>query len=1572
MWDAVGERLTDTLREEAVMIRTLRFAAVFVPALILLIAVQGLARGQSPPAKLYVAPNVAAPGGEIVLSGHGFTPGALPNFVASGEFDEYDLGPASADADGQFHIAATLPAGMVPDTYTVFTFEAADPVTTTLTVAPSPTITLNPTLGPPGTLVTFTVSPLITGHLQLDYAGAAVFGPAPIGGGVFTGTFSVPGDRPTPLGSIAAVTATNFVAGKIFGRGYTIFESMPAGPPPTYSFANVQVSVPVTRAGNPFTVTGQVVLPPGGLPPQSKLKMLWKAASGKTFPINPISLTLQSSGNFQIIGLLPTLYNGDPAPASSGDQFSLSLYSQNEVVLVGSFFGMPIGSPPAFRIRVVNALGQPIQGAMVSMRGLGLPSGSGGVVSDSDQGNVPVGNLTLNSPNQVLTFFEPVLPPGQNPFACPPTDAYGPTDADGYFQPNLNWDLIRGWLGSKIPMQVGPKTVYQQIPVTATFTIYANALWQGYGTLDSSSHPQVYTRTLVYSNNTNKFYNWGSSTPLQTNPITITLPALPPGAQPEVPIVPTVDAPQKDTFNWFGTVMPVYGKLYSFSDLADNPNVAFQQATLRIDLNHDPLQSGLLDEVRLYLDNVDKGAFSSSASGDCAGATSYTFFLPNAHRLTPGWHFLRVEARPTGVITPTQRTLILDYGKPPAAAKWIYDASYKSRKVTWYPEFVDLSGAQLPSGDPGSSSVLAATVPKVGYLENKAGADNFLWQRIDAAGNVKTNYIGGIQTKALNSTAKDPEAGKSHNVVANNPIKIGSPNPITILDTGWMPLFRDHWGIWPIASATIGADMAFKATLTYNGTISFSPPSSTLLVNPAATVAVDAWFNLSAIFGLVEANAHAIPAITVNLPVSFTNGNKSDSDVCFRYRLDIKWYAKVGECPLCDEESGTKNIFNDYTPKSPLCASTATKVASTSAAAPPPSTNPSLASDGFGHTLAVWSDDNNDLKYSALNGATWSAPQTLSANHKSLRPRVAFFAPNQALAVWAQSGLSAPANFTDTVKAQRLAYAVWNGSAWSAPQNLTAPTTGEGSVALAACPSTTSGCPASGAVTAVWIRDVAGDLAQRRFRLFHATYQGGAWGSIQAVDAASAATDSEPSLVYQGNQPLVVWVRDADRDLGTLADRRLAYRLLDGVSPVVVPGDLPAGIVEPSAAIDPSGNLKIAFTLAEDADAFTGNQRTLHSAAQSCTPTCAWSVQKLQDNHARALRGESPILTLDKNGKGTITFRGLGFGPLPNGQYQAFPEDAIGMLTLTGEAAQVDVDFVTAVHSPHYLSNDGAVNWHPAAVYDSALNQIQTIVVKGAAPALSQALKAQHSAAVSLRATSAAQAAGEVTFASVPLQPDFVVAALTPSNRYPPPGDPFSAEVQLRNDGVTWQAGRTEQMSLAASWDGEPGVGALIGTTEITQVLSGQIVTLTLTFPPLSDPDVAHRLFVTVNPTRTVAERTAINNSLSALIGGMPVVTDVVALAQTGNSLVYLQWTPLSERRVAGYRVYRSEDGGPFAPVGSSFVGGFVDLNASLDHVYHYAVATFNVDGVESELSSALEVGVSSFRVYLPLALKGR
>ncbi|HET7087859.1 MAG TPA: hypothetical protein VFL17_04350, partial [Anaerolineae bacterium] len=1144
------------------MIRTLRFAAIFVPALALLAAVQGLAHGQTTPAKLYLAPDTVAPGGEIVLSGHGFTPGYLPNFTAFSDTDEYDVGPASADADGQFHIAATLPADMVPNTYTVFTFEGDVPVTTTLTVVPPPTLRLVPALGKPGAVVTYTVTGLVPGSLRLDYAGAPVAGPLAVSGSVYTGTFIVPGDRPIPLGSTAAVTATNIVAGRVVGRAYADFQSQAPSSPPTYNFNNVVITSPGMKAGDPFTATGQIVPPPVGPIGQYKLKALWKTGAGQTFPINAQSTTMQSNGSFQMLGLLPSLFNGDAGSTAPGDQLNLTLSGPGNVVLVGSLFGMPLGPPPAVRLRVVNPQGQPIAGAWVSTAGIGALGLDEDESSAAGPG-VATGQLQLNAPNQIATFIDPMQPPGQNPFACSPTAAYGPTDGNGYFEPGLNWDAVLGILGQKLPIGLGPEgeIIYNQVPATGTLTFNVNAWWQGYGTLNSSGQPQLYTRTIEYRKGTNKFHDPATGAILNVNPLTVTLPALPPNTQLNVPIVYTVEGAVPKS----GYLVPGYGTFVSFADFAGNPAVTFTNLSpLKVSFKHDPLKFGSLVSVTFSLDGQNKGTFQTIGDPDCAGATNYYFNLTNAHQLSAGWHIAHIQAHAAGG-SVTNRFFGLYFAKPP---DWFYNASYKNRKVSlWSAGFVDMSGEQLPTGSPGSSSTLGADVPRVGYLDNAAGADSRIWQRIKATGDIQTFHYGGVHSKALNTSAPDQKTNQP--AAGNNPITFSSGGPITILDTGWMPLFRDVWGIWPIASATIGADMAFNATLTYNGTLTLQPPASTLFVDPEATVAVDAWFDLSALFGVVSANAHAIPAITVGMPVTFVNGVNDDSDICFRYKLDITWSAKVGVCPLCDKESGTKNIFNDYTPKSALCAPGA-QSAARAVSTPPSDASSSLATDGFGHSLSVWSDDAGSLRYSTYNGAAWQVAQTLVADGASLKPKVAYFAPNQAVAVWTHNNLTLQqaqtANITDTVKAQHLRYAEWNGSSWSTPQNLTLPATGEGNVALAGCLSTTPGCPSGGAVTAAWVRDVAGVLSQRQFRLYYATYQNGAWGAVQAVDAASTATDTEPVVVYDAGAPLVVWVRDADRDLGTLTDRRLAYRRLDGVSAVVVPADLPAGIAEPSAA----------------------------------------------------------------------------------------------------------------------------------------------------------------------------------------------------------------------------------------------------------------------------------------------------------------------------------------------------------------------------------------------------------------------
>lgn len=70
---------------------------------------------------------------------------------------------------------------------------------------------------------------------------------------------------------------------------------------------------------------------------------------------------------------------------------------------------------------------------------------------------------------------------------------------------------------------------------------------------------------------------------------------------------------------------------------------------------------------------------------------------------------------------------------------------------------------------------------------------------------------------------------------------------------------------------------------------------------------------------------------------------------------------------------------------------------------------------------------------------------------------------------------------------------------------------------------------------------------------------------------------------------------------------------------------------------------------------------------------------------------------------------------------------------------------------------------------------------------------------------------------------------------------------------------------------------------------------------------------------------------------------------------------------MAGYRVYRSQNGGAWLPVGGSFAPGYVDVTASALGAYRYAVAVYTGEGGESPLSQPVGVGARPLRVYLPL-----
>ena len=1550
---------------------------IFLAGLLGIPALQPAA-AQQRTASLYVFPTQGAPGAEIYLKGYGLTADAAVDVTlySLSPLQAFTVGTGTAGSDGEFTFTGVVPV-MPAGPASIEAVYSGGSVSADFTVLPALVLSLGAISGAPGQTVSFSVDSLLPGQLRLDYDGAPIFGPVSVSDPIFNGAFIVPHDRPAVLGVRVNVEAVNLVDGRVVGRIRDGFQSQPAPGVGGYTFDRIDLPTQAVDPGQVFTIAGKFSPPPSFPLSNYQLKVLYKDPGGQILPITHGLAALLADGSFTVDAKMPSFFNGDAVAVSENAQIGIALFAQdptNSVInnWVPGAGLIHVPTPPRFRIQVKDTQGHPIPNAVVQFNN-NLPQM---LANQPDGGQVSLNGSELKGgPNQVLAFGGGVLFNDESdPYTCAATDLYGKTDANGYFEPALNWDWV-ALAGSKILQGYLGQGSYYQVPLEITFSFKVNAWHQGFGEVDAQGHPVLREETILYKVTTNQYYNPTSSQVINaTDPYPVVLPALPPATSVGVPLKLSIPGGLVVSYfdNYVGTGAPMiaYGKYVSFANTSEFPNAIIPGGlNLKVEFNNDPLLYGTLDlnTLTATLDGalLNPGFYLSSQKGNCTGER-YTLDLNAVHRWSVGSHTLLVQVKDlAGNIS--KHYLVIVMVPPP---DWFRNASLQDRlALFWGNGKVELRANYLSPSDPNTSSTLSANVPKIGVLNNMAGTNGSLNQIFLLSGAGDKQFKTILPYQALNNSGS-----KTEGATATAPVPITYSNTIPILDTGRVPLYRHVFGAPPIAGAVLGADMWFKATLTYSGTIKISASAGTsdvhTAITPTAKVGVDAFVDASALFGLVDANAHAIPNIGLSLPVEYQNGQKIDAKKCFQYKLDISWSVSIGYCPLCVSAGGTENLFDGQTPSS--CTLPAADAPLAPAVGPPPSSSPAIANDGAGHTLAVWRAANGTILSSHNTGAGWETALVVSANTSSGSPRVAFYAPNRALALWTQSALTpaqaASATFAALVNSQRLAYAVWNGAAWSSAQLLaTGTATGEGKPALAACLSTTAGCPAGGAVAAAWVRDAAGDLSQHQYRIYTAVYANAGWGTVQAVDPASTAADAQPTLVYSGGSPVVLWVRDSDRDFGTLADRRVAYRDLGGGG-VVAPSDLPYGVMEPSLAADPSGELRLAFTLGTDTGGLLGNQRQLYSARRTCSGACTWAVQALADGHGRPVRAEGPVLTVDALGQGTITYRALGFGPLPGGSVQSFPEDTQGVITGTGDLAQIEVNFSSALFTPHYLTNDTGVEWQAAATFDPLVKQNIVLAAQGPL-AVTDARYVPD--AVASAVAGAALPDQPLVSGSLLRLPDFTPVSAEVSNHYPQPRDAVSVQVEIRNDGAPVTL--ADPLLVQVAWDGEPGIGALAGELTLTAPAPGEsvVVAIPLDTSPVN-LELSHRLHITVNPAGDLPETDLGNNGILAGIGGLPPPQDVHASARTGSSLLFLDWTAVTDPRVAGYRIYRSQPGGSLEPVGTTFVNGFADLTAAMDRAYDYAVVSFSVDGVEGGFQDLVPASLASYRILLPVIQHAR
>lgn len=820
--------------------------------------------------------------------------------------------------------------------------------------------------------------------------------------------------------------------------------------------------------------------------------------------------------------------------------------------------------------------------------------------------------------------------------------------------------------------------------------------------------------------------------------------------------------------------------------------------------------------------------------------------------------------------------------------------------------------------------------------------------------------------------------------------ELGYPGPaerVKVIDTGWLPLYRNQWGIWPIASAQVGVDYAVAANLTAQADLNISKNGidySNIYIEPDATAGVDVWLNLSVIAGLVEAEIHAVPQIGMDIGLTVTNIQRDDRSLTavagFWYQVDAKYHACLAWC--LKENEGVQNIIPYGCVNQSGTSGTAVypcrapiPVSRPDVVALPPRTAPFLTVDPSGKTMQVWQSENDGYLVSALDsGNGFGARSVILPSTVGSRPQAAFIGPSKAVAVWRHAtNVSPGASFTTAVASQVIRFAVWNGktSTWSASQLLDAPAGGAGAPVIAGYYNPKTGASEA---TAAWTVDLVngGDLAARNTRVYWSQYRGGKWGTIRPADDAGSPGESQPYVAYDADGiATLAWLKGTS-DLGAPQNRRIAFRRLDGASSAVSPAALPGGVYEFSLAARGT-TLNFAYTLIQASDqanqtsytgsALIGDRKYLYAGSWDGS---AWAQRRLRDQYGRSIKAESPSIAMTKDTNGNISFRQIGIGATPAGAFVRKSSDPAGIALGSGELAQLDFAFTPKsfsapvdklMASVKYLTTDGALNWKPTAVYNPVQGKTVVAGVSGPAPAALAARKEGPSAPQLARRPYVDE---PIAFVETEALPDLELASIEVSTPYPTLTTTLVLTAVVRNNGADLSTG----FGLDAAWGLPPGAGQVAGTQAITALTTGESVTVSLVLTLPANVNVTNTLYVQLNTGGAVLESDASNNAQTLVVGGLPPPARVTAAAADNNPFIFVDWEQTRfDPRIVGWRVYRSLDGQAWAPAGSSFVDGWVDVTAEYGKGYLYRVASYDASGNESPLSASIAAAGPAYTI---------
>lgn len=1504
-------------------------------------------------------------------------------------------GALTPDANGWLQTELTL-GNIAAGNYNLVLSEASasggSVDSTPVTVRTALDVRVLETSARPGDSLNVELRDLLAAPVSLFLNGERLLGPVslPAQDGVHRASVQIPLN--TPVGE-RTLSAEQTLGSQRIAWGATPVRVVGAGFSGALRVLNLSPLPAQLGIGEAFEISGRLELQSGS-PMGLRARLRHRTANGRVLLLDDGLATVSPNGSFTIRGWARAPWAGGHFVFQDGGQGQTDLlFIEPEQGGQGrGSFSYPLG-PQTYQndtgsvsvtVRLRDAQGQPIQGAVITIDGIGqiqqdLEEGPSALVRSRAVSGVGSSALSqagmLLTPNTQFTgLLADVLPQLQQRIEaeCPITLWRGESNAQGEVVIELtDFDLLFAQalhLGHQAAdgNLSGPG---DNLPLLSLVLLRISALPSGFtaGTQPHIAHGIEYP--LLYRHTQDDFCGGAESEFFECARLLGHDPVLeytfiPYTGVINLPLDPNIGGlARSEDDRW----PALWGPMTTFPGNSYNDAGGLTiGGNLPIRFTLDQNLFGIVGNAQLVQLNGNQETwiadFPVRADQACArpGDTEYEYLMPNMHRAAHGEQRYRIKVQ--GQTASRQGQYTFDLKTQAAPAWWRNPPStLQSRSVEWSPSLTRLYMTQRPaptaiSADPGYG---------MGTLQNQSDGEDRLSSMVAANGLSSFHRRSDSNNAVVNESAS-PATETSSGVSVDY-----TWGPERILDTGYFPVFRYAWGLPPIASATFGMDARFWADLMievqseldlYTGNL-----QSLMRTTPAVGGAIKAFINVSAILGLVDLTASFEPTFGVAMPITLRQGEKisAESEPCFNFKLWIEYVVSVGICPTCIEADDRVAAIDETAPNGCTVPGLSAKARDTRTLADLGilRTAPvSPAFDSLGQGALASLSANGRIEVRPWTGSQFGSAVDLGEAPGASEIVQAFHAPGRAVMVYAQSELSS-AQFLQSdlltgARSRALRYRVLQNGIWGPAQSLTSNNGGEAQVALAACPQGEAGCPAGGTVMAVWTRDAGSDAFGYAFEIWHAFWQNGGWSTPARLTNAGSGTDMHPQAVYLNGVPLVTFTRSDQRSIGAQETRRLMY-LHPSASPQQVSG-APTGVIWQSLQRDAQHRAVLAFTAAPPSAAAIGNQAELWSARGTCqASSCNFTVQAQADSFGRRIRAESPRLSRNSQGAVSVAFRGLGYSPNAQGQ-RVMPGDSLGMVAGSGELMSLSPRFDALPSNPIALSDDGQLYFNPISV-SHPLSGAMLVFADAAALPVLQTEDVQKTLHYRLPDTGLKGEPLDSSLLQFTLDSDldFSVVELLPVSTRLIPGDTFDLDVVLRRQGTEWLDDGSHPLSVEAAWRATPGVGERAASELLSSLDSSGMQTLRLSLRVPTEIDPAERLalHVALNRAGDIREANMRNNLASIELGGLLPPEDLRSLLRAGDRHVVLQWQAASDPQVASYEIERARvlpDGSQSAwsLIGASRTNGFIDLTTLTGATYVYRVRGVSENGLVSAASN--------------------